>query len=190
MSTIEDIFDDEFPEKSNQLTERITDFSYLWRQNTMGAPVTYAQGDSQKLRSDCVAYFVWCQEHPLYSAEVVRSRTGASVVSVPKLRAYSIGGLCQWLGITHQTWLNWREERDDLFETIAYAEQVISTQKFEAAAAELLNPGFIARDLGMVDRRDVTSKDKSIKDETDFSQLTDEELDQIASLSRKMKKGS
>lgn len=181
---------DDISDKREKLSERVTDFSYLWRKNKMGPPVTYEQGDSQKLLKDCVDYFVWCQENPLYVTEVVRSKEGAELISLPKLRAYSKTGLCQWLGITFQTWQDWSKDRSDLFEAIAYAEQVIVTQKFEAAAAELLNPGFIARDLGMVDRRDVTSKDKSIKDETDFSQLTDEELDQIASLSRKMKRGS
>jgi hypothetical protein len=145
---------------------------------------------AEALWADIASYFEFVDQNPIWISELTRSKEGAELVSVPKTRPYTLIGLCSFLGITDQTWYNWLEERPDLLECLTRADRIIRDQKFQGASVEVFNPGFIARDLGMVDRRDVTSKDKSIKDETDFSQLTDDELDQIASLSRKMKKGS
>jgi hypothetical protein len=36
-------------------------------------------------------------------------------------------------------------------------EEIIRTQKFEGASADLLNPNIIARDLGLADKQDNTT---------------------------------
>ncbi|WP_290688531.1 terminase small subunit [Haematobacter sp. UBA3484] len=44
----------------------------------------------------------------------------------------------------------------DLSEVITRVEQIIRTQKFEGAAADLLNPNIIARELGLADKTEMS----------------------------------
>lgn len=71
------------------------------------------------------------------------------------MRAMTIGGLCIFLDINRGTWNAWRAQEDDYSEVIARAEEIIYDQKFSGAAADLLNPNIIARDLGLRDKTDV-----------------------------------
>lgn len=64
----------------------------------------------------------------------------------------TIGGMCVFLGIAESTWHAWRKSRPDLSEVITRAEQIIRQQKFEGAAAELLNANIIAREIGLADK--------------------------------------
>lgn len=64
-----------------------------------------------------------------------------------------------FLDIAEATWQEWRKSRADLSGVMAHVEQVIYQQKFAGAAADLLNPNIIARDLGLADRKEHTGKD-------------------------------
>jgi hypothetical protein len=68
--------------------------------------------------------------------------------AVAKMRAATIFGLCVHLGIGQQTWADYRK-RPDFSGVCDYAENMIRDQKFAGAAADLLNPVIIARDLGL-----------------------------------------
>ena len=74
---------------------------------------------------------------------------------VSKMRAMTIGGLCIFLDIDQTTWGDYRK-REDFTPVITRAEEVIRTQKFTGAAAEMLNPNIIARDLGLSDKSELT----------------------------------
>jgi hypothetical protein len=73
---------------------------------------------------------------------------------VAKMRAMTIGGLCIFLDIDEVTWRRWREV-EDFCTVVSRAEQIIYQQKFTGAAADLLNPNIIARDLGLADKQEV-----------------------------------
>lgn len=176
--------DNDFDELLKPQDRVICDFSYLWRK-PVGAPPKFET--AEELWAECLEYFKWCQDNPLQAEEIVRSKHGAERISVSKLRAYSITGLCAYLGMTTVTWYEWAKTKPEFSNIILRAEETIRSQKFEGASAELLNPGFIARDLGMVDRKDVTTKDRAIVEELDLSQLDEDELEQMSNLSRKLK---
>jgi hypothetical protein len=64
----------------------------------------------------------------------------------------TLTGLRIFLDITHPTWLDYAKK--DGFSTVTDAiKDIIYTQKFEGAAADLLNPNIIARDLGLQDKQ-------------------------------------
>ena len=119
------------------------------------------------LKAGCVEYFQWSTENPLISKEKVTYQGQGGTFDVPKMRAMTIVGLCNFLGITTTTWYGWKGElkdqprmlRSDLLGIIEWAEGVIYQSKFEGAAADLLNANIISRDLGMADRRELTGKD-------------------------------
>lgn len=103
----------------------------------------------------CLEYFEWVERTPLHEAKVVTSGGKAKVMSLPKMRAMTITGLCVFLDVVDSTWRDWKANREDLSAIIARVEQIIRTQKFEGAAADLLNPSIIARELGLADKAEV-----------------------------------
>lgn len=117
-----------------------------------GRPALY--DDPQKLWADCVEYFEWVEANPLMTAELVKYQGEARVVEVPKMRAMTISGLCLFLQIDQKTWFNYCK-RDEFFQVTSRATEHIYNQKFSGAAAELLNPNIIARDLGLSDKQDI-----------------------------------
>lgn len=73
------------------------------------------------------------------------------------MRAMTLEGLCIFLDIARQTWDNYCQ-RDDFLEVTTRVAEIIRTQKFTGAAADLLNPNIIARDLGLAEKREHTGK--------------------------------
>lgn len=131
-----------------------------WKlRKTHGAPKRFEDPDA--LWAACCEYFEWVEANPLiemrpfaYQGEVIQE-------PVPKMRAMTFMGLCLFLGIDRGSWLAWRK-RDDLKEVVEHVDMVIYTQKFTGAAADLLNPVIISRDLGLADKQDHSSTDGSM----------------------------
>ena len=67
------------------------------------------------------------------------------------MRAMTISGLCLFLDIDRSTWTAWKTD-NDFSSIVARVEEVIYSQKFAGAAADLLNSNIIARDLGLTDK--------------------------------------
>lgn len=112
--------------------------------------------DPEQLEAACLEYFEWVDENPLYSVELVKYQGVATQVQVPKMRAMTILGLCNFLDISRETWALYRA-RPDYVGIVSRAEDRIRQQKIEGAAAEMLNPAFIAREMGLADKQEVTS---------------------------------
>lgn len=121
----------------------------------------------EELWKACVEYFEWVEENPLWEMRPFAYQGEVVQEPVAKMRAMTLTGLCLFLDISDDTWRNYRAN-NDLLGVVTRAEKVIYDQKFSGAAADLLNPNIIARDLGLADKREVH---KTITD------LTDEELD-------------
>jgi len=122
-----------------------------------GANPKFANPDD--LWNACVEYFEWVDANPLYEDKLVTFQGTATHESVSRMRAMTLGGLCLFLNITMTAWHDWRVRRKDLSSIITQVEQIIRDQKFTGAAADLLNPNIIARDLGLADKSEVTGKD-------------------------------
>lgn len=127
----------------------------FWEARSSAGPKpTFSNPDD--LWAACVEYFNWVAENPLYADQLVTFQGSATHEPVAKMRAMTIGGLCLFLDIEDRTWRLWRDERPDLLPVITRAEAVIYQQKFTGAAADLLNPNIIARDLGLADKKELT----------------------------------
>lgn len=113
---------------------------------------------SSDLWDACLEYFAWVEKNPLKESKLAQKKGEPTVVNMNKMRPMTIGGLCIFLDIVHDTWTDWRNNRKDLSAVITRVEQIIRTQKFEGAAADLLNPNIIARDLGLADKREIDAK--------------------------------
>lgn len=95
-------------------------------------------------------YFQWVEDNPL-KEEKLFSYQGVIVSGdATKMRAMTIEGLCLFLDISRPTWYEYKEHKDFSY-IIGKIEDVIKSQKFAGAAADLLNANIIARDLGLKD---------------------------------------
>lgn len=106
----------------------------------------------------CVEYFEWVESNPLYEDQLVKFQGLAKHEPVAKMRAMTIAGLCLFLDISQQAWSEYRR-REGFGEVCTKAEEVIRTQKFAGAAADLLNANIIARDLGLADKQEHSGPD-------------------------------
>ena len=131
----------------------------------------------------CLEYFEWVEENPLWESKATQYQGDVIEMTLPKMRAMTIDGLCLFLDIDDSTWQRWRE-RDDLRGVVGKADRVIRSQKFAGAAADLLNANIIARDLGLRDGVDNTHSGK-----LDLNTQTEHSLDaELMSLLRKAAK--
>lgn len=107
-------------------------------------------------------YFQWCDENPLIAVEHDKLKVNGEgdrliMVELPKMRPYTIQGLCLYLDVNNQ-YLNDFEgslkdnPNKDFSSVITRIKETIYTQKFEGAASGFFNPNIIARDLGLSDK--------------------------------------
>lgn len=127
----------------------------FWEARSSAGPKPKFDGP-EPLWAACVEYFNWVADNPLYADQLVTFQGTAKHEPVAKMRAMTIGGLCLFIDVTEQCWRLWRDERPDLLAVITQAEAVIYEQKFTGAAADLLNPNIIARDLGLADKKELS----------------------------------
>lgn len=108
--------------------------------------------DPEQLRNACYEYFEWVEENPLLEEKIFHSQGMITKDTVTKMRAMTIGGLRIFLGICEKTWVNYKNNPDFLG-VVKEVEEIIYNQKFEGAAADLLNSNIIARELGLADKQ-------------------------------------
>lgn len=134
----------------------------------------------ESLWDEFVEYAKWLEENPLQEAVLVqkgikvKDNNGKESVihqmPMARMRAMTLTGFCVFADIDNRTYENYRRN-EDFFRVTSRIDDIIRTQKFEGAAAGLLNPNIIARDLGLSDKQnvDVTSESK-----IDFSKVPDD----------------
>ena len=100
-------------------------------------------------------YFEWVEANPLYEARPFAYQGITKIESIAKMRAMTISGLCIFLDIDRTTWFDYCQ-REDFTSITTRVEEIIRTQKFEGASADLLNPNIIARELGLADKSELS----------------------------------
>lgn len=109
--------------------------------------------DPKQLWEGCLDYFQWVEDNPLKEEKATQFQGEFIKDTVDKMRAMTIGGLCIFLDIDESTWFDYAKKQD--FSNITRkAEKIIRNQKFTGASADLLNANIIARDLGLVDKKE------------------------------------
>lgn len=104
-----------------------------------------------KLWDAACEYFEWVRENPLL-VDVVNFYQGeAKHENVSKMRAMTIQALTFFLDISDDAWANYCKNKDFIGIT-TQIKKVIYSQKFEGAAADMLNANIIARELGLADK--------------------------------------
>ena len=112
----------------------------------------------EQLWNACVEYFDWVTKHPFAEQNAAAFQGDITKYHLSKPRPMTIGCLCLFLDIEFVTWCDYKKNKGAEFSYICQAaEQTIREQKFMGAAAGFFNHAIIARDLGLVDKKDLTS---------------------------------
>jgi len=123
-------------------------------------------------------YFQWCQDNPLKEETLVKYKDSYETIGMAKMRPFTLHGLCNYLDIAVSTFDLYSHSSEGFMEVTTRIRQIVYNQKFEGAASGFLNPNIIARDLGMVDKKELDIK----------GVLSEEEREKrIAALEDKMK---
>ncbi|MCF2487452.1 DNA-packaging protein [Dyadobacter sp. CY347] len=103
-------------------------------------------------------YFEWCEENPLI--EVDFRGKDADQVHIPKMRPFTMQGLCRYLDCNTQYFRQFedrlKDDQQGFSRIITRIKETIYEQKFTGAASGFLNPNIIARDLGLIDKKDMS----------------------------------
>ena len=105
------------------------------------------------------SYFQWCEDNPRYEVKGFAFQGTVTKENFPKMRAMTLSGLCFYLHCNEAYFRTFQaqlpEGEEDFNTVIKEIETVIYNQKFQGAAADLLNANIIARDLGLSDKSTV-----------------------------------
>lgn len=101
-------------------------------------------------------YFEWVDKHPLLEEKVFQYQGDIVRADQAKMRPYTKQGLCTHLGMPASRLASYKARGEGWAEAVEMVEQVIYTQKFDGAAAGLLNASIISRDLGLAERTEVS----------------------------------
>lgn len=115
----------------------------------------------QAMREAAEEYFNWCDAHPFYKAEAIKSGDMAgTLMKVPVMRPYTYEGFLSYIDAGKEYWRQFKKEHPpDFSGIIDWISQTIYNQKFSGAAANLLNANIIARDLGLRDNVGISDPD-------------------------------
>lgn len=113
----------------------------------------------QMLWDAACEYFQWCDDNPFI--EVDFRGKDADQVSLPRMRPYTIQGLCLYLDCNTAYLREFKEsekykDNKDFSAIITRIEEIIYNQKFSGAASGFFNSNIIARDLGLSDKSERT----------------------------------
>ena len=128
------------------------------------------------LWEEFVEYAQWLELNPLCEAVLVprgiktKDENGQEKIihktAMPKMRAMTLTGFCIYADIDTTIYESYRKVKD--FRSITTRiDNIVRTQKFEGAAAGMLNPNIIARDLGLVDKKEQTIVEQPLFPESD-----------------------
>jgi hypothetical protein len=103
-------------------------------------------------------YFAWCQANPWIRIDV-RGKDNEEV-RLPTARPFTIKGLCLYCDASEQFWRTFKasEAAKDFLAVITRIEEIIYTQKFEGAVVGAFNANIISRDLGLVDKKELSGE--------------------------------
>lgn len=151
----------------------------------LGRPVAFS--DPAVLAEKCREYFQWVQENPLHEEKAFCYEGEITKTKMKKCHAFTVEGLCLFIGITRETWNQYRQK--PIFSDVTKeCDEIIRNQKFTAAAAGLLNPVIIARDLGLREITDHVSSDGTMTPKAatnfDVSKLSDGALAELMAARR------
>ena len=135
----------------------------LWElREHSGRPPKYSS--PKKLWNACVEYFQWVEENPIKVQKHAIFKGAAYPYWEEKPRAMLLSQLCRSIGVSQETWNDWRKNRHDLAEVITRVDAIIWEQKFQGAAIDLFNSNIIAQELGLKTKLETSQEGETLEE--------------------------
>lgn len=116
--------------------------------------------NAEELLEAADEYFDWANGHPLKAEKLFHYQGSVTAAKEHRLRAFTFKGLCIFVGISSSTYEKYRQD-PEMSKATAIIDDIVWTQKYEGAAADLLNASIVTRDLGLVDKIEATNKNEN-----------------------------
>lgn len=139
----------------------------------------------QHMINAAVDYFTWVEENPMIEVKIFNGASGIRTHDASHPRAMSWQGLAAHTGVSVSTWKSYKD-RPEFAEAYDAISAVMYTQKFENAAAGLLDARIITRDLGLADKVETENKTEHVVKTFDLSKLDDKDLADLARILGKL----
>lgn len=95
-----------------------------------------------------VKYFSWAEANAIVAAETASFQGEVSESQVHKPRVFTVKGMRLFCSFSEAVLNKWR--KDPLYSPVMeFIDSVIYEQKFQLAVNGIINPGFVAKDLGI-----------------------------------------
>ena len=104
------------------------------------------------LWDEVVCYFQSCDENPIVVQETCKTDKGVNTKTLSHQVPYTWEGLYCYLQVCN---LNHYKEKEEFSSILTHIGNLIRNQKFTGAAVGIFNQNIIARDLGLVDKKEV-----------------------------------
>lgn len=108
---------------------------------------SHAIETADELWQNYLEYAKWLQGNPLIEVDFYGK--DATQIEKPKMRPQTKEGFALACGLSGWEVISAWKKREGFIEVISRIEKNILIQKFEGAAANLLNPNIIAREIGL-----------------------------------------
>lgn len=121
--------------------------------------------ESPEVMLDAIHEFLELKENTyLDKPEMIKGGEMAGIQVNLKVKDYpTLSELAHFLGfMTLKSWRDYKE-RDGFLTVITYAEEIISNWKLKGTAIGVYNHNIVARDLGLVDKKEHDHKSKSVE---------------------------
>lgn len=130
-----------------------------------------------------VEYFDWCVGNPLI--EIDFRGKDATEVKLPKMRSFSMEGLCIFLHVNTAYFRQFKARiaadnsvnGKDYATIITRIEDTIFSQQYDGAASGFLNPNIVARKLGLSEK--IESKVEAKIEALDYKKLDEETMQKL-----------
>ena len=109
------------------------------------------------LWSQAILYFDECDNNPLTKIENTTTEKGSFNKITSFKVPYTWEGLYVFLGVCN---LHYYKDNEEFSSILTHIGNIIRNQKYTGAAAGLFNANIIARDLGLVDKKEQTIKEE------------------------------
>lgn len=120
-----------------------------------GQPPKFNSPEQMAIRAR--EYFEWCAENTLEEEKLFAFQGEVTRDSVFHKRPFTQAGLCIFLGISEDTYRNYKL-KPEFFEVTSEIDKIMYEQKFAGASVGLFNANIIARDLGLKDKIETDHK--------------------------------
>lgn len=120
-----------------------------------------------ELWKDAVKYFEYIDGNPMETEEEIDGHNANGSKTEIKIKRHKIPytweGLYVFIGVCDLDYYKTNEKKKEAFSgIIKHINNIIRNQKFSGASAGLFNANIIARDLGLTDKTDITTKGEAI----------------------------